>query len=947
MTKNQDLLTRFVLVLGFFYVACMQTANAQNTINVPADQPTIQAAITLAQSGDTVLVAPGTYLENIDFLGKAITVTSSDGPATTIVDGGGNGPVATFKTNEGAGSVLNGLTLRNGVPSQVFPILGTSGGGILILSSSPAITNNTITGNHAICGIGIEIQGGSAMVRGNTITGNTQAGGSGGCGGGGIEISDNFSRIAATPQIIGNTITNNSLLSGGAGGGIEVSGFASPIIRNNYIAGNSVFNAGGGVDLISGGAPVVVQNIIVNNSAGRGGGAGGINVQESAAGAGVVTNNTIVGNTAVDRSSGIFANVVGTLAISNNIVVAASGQNGIVCVPFRTTFPTFSHNDVLSPGNGGQAWSSNCASNAQSNGNISVDPQFANAATGDYHLLAGSLAIDAGDNNAPNLPQQDTGGNPRIAFGSATTCTGTVDLGAYEFALTTVPAATLAPGTIDFGGIAVGSSSNQQTLTVTATQGCVTVPTITLSGDYHETDNCTSVLGTGSSCTIQVTFSPTASGSRPGSLLVKTGGTTLSTTLSGQGQIASASLSSTSLDFGNQPVATNSAPQTITLSSTGNLALQISSINVSGDFSQANTCPASLNPGTSCSISIVFTPAASGARSGVLVVSSNGGVASTSLLGTGTAPVPVFSVAALNFGNQRVGTASTQAFILVNNGNGVFNNNGIVITGAAEFRQTNDCAASLGPAQACTVNVTFTPASRGAKAATLSVSTAQAVTVPTVSLTGNGVAPVAVLTSSLTFPAQIVGTNSNQTASLSNTGDVPLSIGSIATSGDFGQSNNCPANLASGASCSIVVTFTPAGAGARSGTLVVTDDDPANAQQVTSLAGTGLDYIITASPTHVTVDAGKTAHYSASVSALGGTFPNSVALSCAGLPTGAACSFSPASLAPGAGTATSALSLTTTRSGRFRTHSGTYHVIVNASSGNLVRSAFVTLVVYD
>src|SRR6266700_1042933 len=78
MTKNQDLLTRFVLVLGFFYVACMQTANAQNTINVPADQPTIQAAITLAQSGDTVLVAPGTYLENNDFLGKAITVTSSE-----------------------------------------------------------------------------------------------------------------------------------------------------------------------------------------------------------------------------------------------------------------------------------------------------------------------------------------------------------------------------------------------------------------------------------------------------------------------------------------------------------------------------------------------------------------------------------------------------------------------------------------------------------------------------------------------------------------------------------------------------------------------------------------------------------------------------------------------------------------------------------------------------
>jgi hypothetical protein len=310
-------------------------------------------------------------------------------------------------------------------------------------------------------------------------------------------------------------------------------------------------------------------------------------------------------------------------------------------------------------------------------------------------------------------------------------------------------------------------------------------------------------------------------------------------------------------------------------------------------------------------------------------------------------PVPVFSVAALNFGNQRVGTASTQAFILVNNGNGVFNNNGIVITGGTDFRQTNDCPASLGPAQACTVNVTFTPASRGVKAATLSVSTAQAVTAPAVSLTGNGVAPVAVLTSALTFPAQMVGTNSNQTAGLSNAGDAPLNVGSVTTSGDFGQINNCPASLAPGSACSIVVTFTPVVAGVRNGTLVVTDDDPANAHQVTSLTGSGLDYVIAASPAHETVKAGKTAHYSVSASALGGAFPNAVILSCAGLPTGAACSFSPASLTPGGGTATSILFLTTTKSGRYRTPPGTHHVTVNATSGNLVRSTSVTLVIQD
>src|SRR6185437_7058510 len=175
--------------------------------------------------------------------------------------------------------------------------------------------------------------------------------------------------------------------------------------------------------------------------------------------------------------------------ISNNIVVAASGQNGIVCSPFSSTFPTFSHNDVALTGTGGQAWSSNCATFASTNGNISLDPQFVNAATNDFHLLANSPAIDAGDNAASNLPQKDLDGNVRIAFGNATTCTNTVAIAAYEFVLTSTPVAALTPAALDFGSISVGSSSNPQTVTFTTTQGCVSKPSTSVSGDFHETDN--------------------------------------------------------------------------------------------------------------------------------------------------------------------------------------------------------------------------------------------------------------------------------------------------------------------------------------------------------------------------------------------------------------------------------------------------------------------------
>src|SRR3954454_18311242 len=85
-----------------------------NTIRVPSDQATIQGAISAAANGDTVLIAPGTYTENLNFSGKAITVTSEQGPQFTIVDGGALAPVVSITNGEGRQSVLSGLTLQHG-----------------------------------------------------------------------------------------------------------------------------------------------------------------------------------------------------------------------------------------------------------------------------------------------------------------------------------------------------------------------------------------------------------------------------------------------------------------------------------------------------------------------------------------------------------------------------------------------------------------------------------------------------------------------------------------------------------------------------------------------------------------------------------------------------------------------------------------------------------------
>lgn len=189
---------------------------AQTTIMVPGSQPTVQAGINAANDGDTVLVGPGTYAENINFNGKAITVTSSGGPLVTILDGRANGTVVTFNNNETTAATLSGFTIRNGLQNGLF------GGGILISAASPTISNNIITRNHAAVGIGMYINGGSPVIRNNTITGNNQLGaGDGGAGGGGILVSGSSSTPAA-PQIVNNVITNNSVAGGGVGGGISV-----------------------------------------------------------------------------------------------------------------------------------------------------------------------------------------------------------------------------------------------------------------------------------------------------------------------------------------------------------------------------------------------------------------------------------------------------------------------------------------------------------------------------------------------------------------------------------------------------------------------------------------------------------------------------------------------------------------------------------------------------
>jgi hypothetical protein len=289
---------------------------------------------------------------------------------------------------------------------------------------------------------------------------------------------------------------------------------------------------------------------------------------------------------------------------------------------YSPTPPTFSHNDVFSAA--GQAWSGICTSAASANGNISSDPQFVSAAAGDYHLQPTSPAVDAGDNNVQNLPKQDHDGKARIVDGN-NDCIGTVDLGAYELQATVQ--ANLLPTSLSFPNQVVGTASNPLPVILNSTGStCFQISGYNISSDFAQTNTCGSGVAAGHSCSVYVTFTPSTAGLRAGTLSVSGNltGATPSVSLSGTGVAVAPTLTPTSLAFNNQIVGTRSGAQTVTLTVNGLVPLAISGIATSGDFVQSNNCPASLNPGSSCTISVSFQPSVAGAATGTLSISDDG-----------------------------------------------------------------------------------------------------------------------------------------------------------------------------------------------------------------------------------------------------------------------------------------------------------------------------------
>ncbi len=298
----------------------------------------------------------------------------------------------------------------------------------------------------------------------------------------------------------------------------------------------------------------------------------------------------------------------------------------------------------------------------------------------------------------------------------------------------------------------------------------------------------------------------------------------------------------TSLTFAAQPEDTQSAAQTITITSSGNAPVEISSVALTGDFAETDTCSGqTVAAGATCTISVKFAPTATGSRTGLLTVYANvaGGQITVSLAGTGTAPAAiVLTPLTLSFPSTIVNqTAASQVITLSNTGANPATLTSETLTG--DFTITNNtCGPSLPSQTGCSLVISFKPTASGTRSGVLTVT--GSVGTQTAQLSGVGQAPATdtLAPVSLTFGQQLVGSTSTvQQVTLTNAGDVPLTlIAATVSSGDFTAANGCGSSLAPHSTCAINVSFVPKAVGLSTGVLTVSDQVRV---QTVPLSGTG------------------------------------------------------------------------------------------------------------
>ncbi|MCL2555360.1 MAG: choice-of-anchor D domain-containing protein, partial [Actinomycetia bacterium] len=457
---------------------------------------------------------------------------------------------------------------------------------------------------------------------------------------------------------------------------------------------------------------------------------------------------------------------------------------------------------------------------------------------------------------------------------------------------------TASPSALNFGSVATGATSAAQTVTVSNPTGAAAaVSSLAAGGDFAQTNTCGSSIPANGSCAVSVTFKPTATGSRTGTLTVTAGGTTSTVALSGTGTAPGPVLNATpaSLSFAGTVVGATAGAQTVTVTNSGTTAATVSAVSVSAgssDFSQTNNC-STIAVGASCAVTVSFKPTTGGARTGTLTVTSNANNSPTTVALSGTGIDSSTNIAA---GKTASASSSNGTYTPANltdadastyweSANGAFpqwaqvdlgQSYGIgkvvlklpPATAWAARQETLSVQGSTDGSSFSTLVAsaayTFDPnANNNTVTITFASATARYVRVNITANSGwsagqlsdfevfpsgsggSTSATLAAAPASLTFPSQAPGTTSGaQTVTVTNTGTAAASVSGVSVTGDFAQTNTCGSSIAAGAGCTVSVTFTPTTSGTRTGTLTVASS-ASNSPLTVALTGTGSGTVAT------------------------------------------------------------------------------------------------------
>ena len=404
------------LLMALLLGAAWSVQLSAATINVPVDEPTIQAGINAAVSGvDEVVVAPGTYTEAINFNGKAITVRSASGdPDDTIIAGTGNLRVVQCVTNETCATVLSGFTVTGGNTTG-------SGAGMLNNNSSPTVTNCHFSGNTASDkggGMG-NFNDSRPTVTHCRFIGNTATTSSGG----------GMLNHNSSPTVMNCLFSDNTA---SLGGGMSNNESSSPTVLNCSFIANTASNQGGGMSNLVNCSPLVANCTFSGNTANLGGGMS--NSEQSHP----LVANCSFSNNAADFGGGVN-NLINCTPMLANCVLWGDLPDEIFNL--SSSLPTVRFSDVQ----GGLP-----ANTVDGGANIDVDPLFVDADGPDdsagteddnLRLQASSPCIDGADSTllAEQNIYTDFDGNLRFVNFTHKADTGAgpypfLDRGPYETA---------------------------------------------------------------------------------------------------------------------------------------------------------------------------------------------------------------------------------------------------------------------------------------------------------------------------------------------------------------------------------------------------------------------------------------------------------------------------------------------------------------------------------